>query len=202
MAVALLALASSAGARPAAARVIDRTFRCTPVTLDADLRATDVNVVPITAREPYNPSQKPSPGFIGVASGGRGSDADLVSVRARGWQRFRSTYSPAGVYAAVAPRCAPSRISVALSPRGLAGPPVRWGREVTCLGRGRVLVRVRAVLQPPASWQPQTDSFDGARSNVVQAAIAVRSERTGKPLAYTELERDGSTKLWHAPSCR
>ncbi len=181
--------------------MIDRTFGCTPVALDAALRATDVNAVPVTALEPYDPFQKRSPGFIGVASGGRGADADLVSVRARGWQRFRSTYSPAGVYAR-AGRCVSSRHSVPLSASGLPGPAVRWAREVTCLGRGRVLVRVRAVLQSPASWQPQTDSVDGARSNVVQASIAVRSERTGKPLAYLELARDGGTKLWHARSCR
>ena len=38
----------------------------------------------------------------------------------------------------------------------------------------------------PSSWQPQTDLFDGARSEVVESALAVRSERTGKPLAYME----------------
>ena len=180
--------------------VVDRTFGCTPIALDATLRATDVNVVPIGAAEPYGAFQKRSPGFLGVASGGWGPDAELVSVRARGWQRFRSTYSAEGVYAAVR-RCAASRTVVPLSAKGLAGPPVQWADELTCLGRGRVLIRVRATLQTAASWRAQTDSFDGARSNVVQAAIAVRSERTGKPIAYLELGSDGKTKLWSAAGC-
>ena len=200
LAVAVLVLGSSARALPSAGRVVDRTFGCTPIALDATLRATDVNVVPIGAAEPYGAFQKRSPGFLGVASGGWGPDAELVSVRARGWQRFRSTYSAEGVYAAVR-RCAASRTFVPLSAKGLAGPPVQWAKELTCLGRGRVLIRVRATLQTPASWRAQTDSFDGARSNVVQAAIAVRSERTGKPIAYMELGSDGKTKLWSAAGC-
>jgi hypothetical protein len=198
---ALLVLGTSASALPAAPRVIDRTFGCTPEALEGTLRATDVNAVPVRAIEPYNPFQHPSPGFIGAASGGWEPGSDLVSIRARGWQRFRSTYSPEGVYASVR-RCRLSRISVPLSASGLPGPPVQFARQTTCLGRGRVLIRVRATLSSRASWQPQTDSFDGARSNVVQAAIAVRSERTGKPLAYMELGRDGKTKLWHSPRCR
>lgn len=198
---AVLGLGNSASASPAAPRVIDRTFGCTPVPLDANLRTVDVSAVPIRAGEPFVPFQAPSPGFIGVASGGWEPGSELVSIRARGWQRFTSTYSAEGVYASIK-RCAPSRISVPLSPRGLPGPPIQWAKQATCLGRGRVIVRVRAILQLPVSWQPLiSTSYDGARSKVVEAALAIRSERTGKPIAYMELDRDGKTKLWYSPRC-
>lgn len=202
LAAAVLGLGSSASALPAASRVIDRTFGCTPVPLAAGLRAVDVNAVPVRAAETYDPQLKNrSPGFIGVASGGWEPGSELVSIRARGWQRFTSTYSAEGVYASIR-RCASSRISVPLSAKGLPGPPIQWARQVTCLGRGRVIVRVRAILQSPAFWQPLISaSYDGVRSKVVEAALAIRSERTGKPIAYMELDRDGTTKLWHSPLC-
>lgn len=200
---AVLGLGNSAGAVPEVARVIDRTFGCIPIAQNADLRAVDVNAVPSGAIEAHDPLQHRSPGFIGVASGGWEPDSELVSIRAHGWQRFasRSTYSAAGVYASIK-RCASSRISVPLSGRGLPGSPIRWAKQVTCLGRGRVIVRVRALLQLPVSWQPLiSTSFNGARSNVVEAALAIRSERTGKPIAYMELDLDGTTRLWYSPRC-
>ena len=197
---AILAVGTSAGPLPLTARIVDRTFHCTPIALQGELRASDFTAVPIRASEPYDPLQKPSPGFIGVASGGRGAANELVSVRARGWQRFRSPYSPGGAYVS-SRHCARSRNSVPLSAAGLPGPAVEWGTEVTCLGRGLLLVRVRAVLQPGSSWQPQSNSFEGARGNVVAATIAVRSARTGKPIAYLELDRDSKTKLRYSASC-
>ena len=70
------------------------------------------------------------------------------------------------------------------------------------MGRGRVIIRVRATLELNVSWQaPVIDAFDGAQSDVLKAAVAIRSERTGKPLAYMELERSGKTKLWYSPPC-
>lgn len=200
LAAAVLGLGSSASAVPGASRVIDRTFGCTPAALDATLRAVDVNAVPSGATEAPNPRQKSSPGFIGVASGGWAPGSDLISIRASGWQRFAGTYSPEGVYASNK-RCSSSRRFLPLSARGLPGPPLQWAKQVTCLGRGRVLVRVRAVMRAPVSWRPISAAYDGARRDVVEAALAVRSERTGKPIAYVELDRDGKTKLWYSPGC-
>src|SRR5688572_19877224 len=200
LATAVLAVGTSASAVSGASRVIDRTFGCTPFAIEAKLRAADVNAVPLRAVEAPNPGQDPSPGFIGVATDGWKPGSDLISIRARGWQRFAGTYSPEGVYASNK-RCSSSRLFVSLSARGLPGPPTRWAKQVTCLGGGRVLVRVRAVLRAPAAWRRISDSYDGARREVVEAALAVRSERTSKPIAYLELGRDGKTKLWYSPRC-
>jgi hypothetical protein len=195
----VLGFGSSAYAVRAASPVLDRTFGCIPLALNGTLRATDVNAAP---RGGLDDSLRTgiSPGFIGAASGGRGPGSELVSVSARGWHRFLSTYSAAGAYANVE-RCARSRTRVPLSARGLPAVPIRWSKQVTCLGRGRILVRVRATLQSPAPWVEQRDGFVGVRSRIVEASIAVRSEQTGKPLAYLELDRDGKTKLWYASSC-
>ena len=198
-AVALL-VASNVGFGARTARFIDRTFLCTPAGLADGLRALDVDAVPIRATERQQPFQPRSPGFIGVASGSYDPNSELVSIRARAWQRFRMIRSPQGVYASVR-RCAPSRASLTLSAKGLPGPPVRWAEHATCLIRGRVLVRVRATLRPPASWHSVDASFAGARSNVIQSALAIRSDRTGRPLAYMELDPDGGTRLWLSPLC-
>ena len=197
---AVCGLSSTASALPAASRVIDLTFGCTPAVLSGRLRVSDVTAVPIRAAEPGIPFQQRSPGFIGVASGGWGPGSELVSIRARGWQRFATVYSDEGVYASIK-RCSWSRISLPLTAKGLPGPPVRWAEQVTCAARGRILIRVRATLQSPSPWQPLSDSYDGAPRNVVEAALAVRSERTGKPIAYMEFGRDRKTKLWYSPTC-
>jgi hypothetical protein len=201
LAAAVLGVGSSARALPGASRVIDRTFGCTPLVLEAPLSGVDVNAVPKGAKEAVDPRQEPSPGFIGVASGGRAPLSDLVAVRARGWARFARSFSPAGVYASRT-RCSSSRLRVPLSAQGLAGPPVRWAKRATCLVRGRVFVRVRAVLRTPSSWQRVSTAYAGAPREVLEAAVAVRSERTGKLVAYLELDRTGSTKLWFAPTCQ
>jgi hypothetical protein len=206
--VTALALGANASALSSGSRVIDRTFGCTPFAVAGALRATEVNAAPIGAveaynpyNEPYDPSHELSPGFIGVASGGWEPGFEFVSIRAHRWRRFGPTYSAEGVYASTT-RCSSSRASIPLSANGLPSPPGRWAEQATCLGRGRVLIHVRAILQSAEQWQPQGNSSGGARSNVVEAAVAVRSERTGRPVAYLELDRHGTTKLWYAASCR
>ena len=183
------------------ARIVDRTFRCTPTAVGSGLRELTVDTVPITATE--RSAQDPSPGFIGVISGGWAPSSDFVSIRARRWQRFgRPVNSWQGVYANTA-RCASSRRSVSLSSKGLPGPPIRWQERERCVVPGRILVRFRAVLQAPALWRRISGSYLGARSNVIDAALAIRSERTGNPIAYMGLDRAGKTKLWYSPpACR
>lgn len=198
---AVLAFGSDADAVPKAAQVIDRTFGCLPVPLAGQVRTLDVRAYPIGTVEAHHANGNRSPGFISIGTGGWESGADLVSVRARRWQRFPRTLSREGVYASIA-RCAPSRVRVPLSANGLPGGAVRWAKHATCLGRGRVIVRVQATLESGSLWQPQINtSSDGAQGTVLLAKLAVRSERTGKPLAYVELARDGTTKAWISPAC-
>jgi hypothetical protein len=201
LAAAMLGAGSTAYAVQKAPLVIDRTFGCLPVPLSDRVRTVDVHAYPagaVAATDPFTPR---SPGFISIGSGGWGPGADLVSVRARRWQRFPPNVSREGVYASIQ-RCGRARVEVPLSPAGLPNAPVRWSKRVTCLGRGRVIVRVQATLESGASWtQAINQSSDGAQGRVVEARLAVRSEQTGRPLAYLELARDGTTKLWTSPRC-
>ena len=195
-----IALATGATGADIERLVTDRTFGCTPRVLTGNVRATEITAVPRGSVEPNDTMAPRSPGFVGVATGGREAGSELVSVRARRWQRFGKTYSPAGVYANR--DCSVSRISVPLTRKGLEGTPTRWTESATCLGRGRVIIRVRAQLAGGDPWRELvTGRFDGASGNVVTASLAIRSERTGKSLGYMELAEDGTTKLWHAPSC-
>lgn len=182
----------------AATRVIDRTFRCTPASLAPGLRELDVLAIPVGERWTGSQQENPSPGYISLNSGGWRLGSELVAVRARQWQRFAVSSAP-GVYAQAS--CLPARSSLSLSPKGLTGPPTRWRDSVSCTLSGRVLVRVRAVLQTPASWQRVNQSHFGAARNVAEAKVAVRVERTRRPLALLELDSRGQTKLWTSSGC-
>jgi hypothetical protein len=190
---------AEAGA-PAASRIIDRTFRCTPVVLGDGLREIDVVAAPLGATEYVSgPSPSPSPGALGVSSGGFSPTSELVSARAAAWDRFRNQRVPEGTYVSRG-RCSHTREAVRLSPTGLPGPPVSWWERRSCLIRGRVLVRVRAVLQASAMWQRIDQTYVGARRQVIEAAVAVRSER-GRPIAFAELGPAGKTRLWTSSAC-
>jgi hypothetical protein len=203
------ALPMRAGSRPIAAgtragsRIIDRTFRCAGMRAEGGLRVVDVDAVPLDATETdyqRRAHQERSPGFIGVRTGPWNLGSELVAVRARLWVRFAPIHSPPGVYAHIR-HCAPARASVPLSPKGLPGPPVPWSDKASCTSRGRVLVRVRAVLGSAASWRRANRSYDGVRRNVVEAALAIRSERTRRPVGFAELGPVGKTRLWFSSSC-
>jgi hypothetical protein len=195
---------SSGGAAPGeelgarAPSVIDRTFRCTPVALGDGVRDLEVIAHPLGSHEFQNPS--PSPGFLSLGSGGLSPTSELVSVRAAAWERFRQRRVLEGVYVN-ASRCSAARATLRLSRTGLPGRPVQWSENKSCPVTGRVLVRVRAVLQAPARWQQLDRTYVGARRSVVEAAFAVRSERSRKPIAFVELGRAGKTRLWTSSDC-
>jgi hypothetical protein len=195
-AVAMVRTPSDAGA---SFRIVDRTFACTPVVLSGGVRSLAVIASPLGAKELKGPSVTTSPGYIGATSGGHGAGSDLVVARAHSGKYF-GTDRAAGVYANIG-RCSSAKSSVPLSSRGLPGPPVAWAKEAKCEVRGRVLVRVRAASASNAPWQRTSPSYAGVSGRVVEASIAVRSERTRKPLAFMELARTGKTRLWFASSC-
>jgi hypothetical protein len=74
-------------------------------------------------------------------------------------------------------------------------------KETQCPIPGRILVRVRAVLESPAPWQGVDGSYMGTRKSVVEAVLAVRSERTRRPIALIRLDSRGKTKFWASPDC-
>jgi hypothetical protein len=189
-----LALAAYAEARPATV-VLDRTLVCTTQYGDVDVMASP------KGSQAFATAQMESSGFVGVGSGQVDQLNSLVTVRARAERsEIASARAPQGVYAR-AGRCFLSRKTVPLTSKGLPSPPVAWEKSYSCTVRGRVVVRVRAVLATAASWRRIDTSYFGAKANVVSAALAVRSERTGKPLGYGTLSSAGKTKLWVAGSC-
>jgi len=200
----LLVLASAALAgmvvrsgASAPSRIVDRTFVCTPM-LFGGVRDLDVWAGP-PRTDPWT-----IPAYLVARTGTTLVTGDLVYVRARTQGKIGWTLpppGPGGVYAH-SRRCSPSRTAVALSAKGLAGPPVGWYSEVTCALSGRVLIRARALLSAPAAWRRTRTPFEGAQRNVLEASLAIRSERTGEPLAFMQLDRDGGISLWSAPRCR
>jgi hypothetical protein len=185
----------------AATRVIDRTLVCTLSAPPGEVRDLDVLATPPVDDEFRNFHV---PAFIGASSGrviatSITDRSNRVFVRARPYS-IPSRVLPAGVYVN-ARSCTATRNTLPLSSRGLPGPPIEFEQEAECLLRGRVLVRVRAVLNTAASWRPAGDGYAGARANVAEAELAVRSARTRQPLAFMQLRPSGNTRFWASPRC-
>jgi hypothetical protein len=58
------------------------------------------------------------------------------------------------------------------------------------------------LLAAPTEWRRVDRSFFGAQKRVDEASVAVRSERTGEPLAFMQVDKAGKTRLWTASRCR
>jgi hypothetical protein len=199
----LIVAAAAAPGEGAPSRVVDRTFRCTVAPLYGGVREVDVTAKPKGSLGNGGRSDDVSPGYVSVGSGpASGAFDDLVFARSRPEERgvAPSDPFPPGVYVDVR-RCGAARISLPLSAKGLPGPPVRFDTDADCQVRGRVLVRVRAVLEAPTLWGRAGPPYFGARRNVVEAMIAIRSERTRRPIALLGLDREGETRLWAASHC-
>jgi hypothetical protein len=189
-----LSLAAYAQARPATV-VLDRTLICTPEFGNVDVMASP------RGAEAFSTAQMESSGYLAVGSGQVDQLNGLVVVRARAEKsRIGSSAGAQGVYGR-AGRCFLSKKKIPLESKGLVGPPVEWAKSYGCSVPGRVIVRVRAVLATGAAWRRAGESYFGAKANVVSAQLAARSERSGKPLAYSTLGPRGKTKLWSAQSC-
>jgi hypothetical protein len=193
-AILALTLAAFAQARTSTS-VLDHTFVCTTEYGDVNVLASP------KGDQAFATAQMVSSGYLGVGSGQIDQLHGLVVVRARAEKSgFAAAHAPQGVYAQ-AGKCFLSRKTVPLKASGLAGPPVQWAKKYDCSVRGRLLVRVRAVLATSRPWRRVDTNYFGAKTNVVSATLAVRSERTGKPLGFGTLSSAGKTKLWAASSC-
>jgi hypothetical protein len=200
---ACIVVAPTATGEGAPSRVVDRTFRCTLAPLYGGLREFDVTAKPAGSLGNGGRSDDVSPGYVSVGSGpASGVFDDLVFARSRVEERRVAPGNPfpAGVYVD-ARRCAAARVSLPLSAKGLPGPPVRFNTDADCELRGRVLMRVRAVLEGPTLWGRAARPYFGARRNLVEATIAVRTERGRRPIALLALDEAGETRLWVSSTC-
>lgn len=197
------AVAAAGSGEGAPARVVDRTFRCTLAPLYGGLRELEVSTKPRGSLGNGGRSDDVSPGYISVGSGpGSSVFDDLIWARTRLEERGVAPGDPfvPGAYADVR-RCRTARVLVPLSAKRLPGPPVKFDQAVDCEVRGRVVVRLRAVLEAPTEWRRANAPYFGARRNVVEAKIAVRSERTRRPIALLALDAGGETRLWVSNGC-
>jgi hypothetical protein len=203
VATCFIAVAAAVPGEGAPSRVVDRTFRCAVAPLYGGIRELDVTAKPKGSLGNGGRSDDVSPGYVSVGSGpASGAFDDLVFARTRLEERGVAPGDPfpPGVYVDVR-RCGAVRISVPLSAKGFPGPPVRFDTDADCEIRGRVLVRLRAVLEGPTLWGRAARPYFGARRNVVEATIAIRSERTRRPIALLALDSAGETRLWVSSTC-
>jgi hypothetical protein len=201
--IAVASTTTAGASQEAPARVVDRTFRCTLAPLYGGLRELEVSTKPRGSLGNGGRSDDVSPGYISVGSGqASGVFDDLVWARTRLEERGVAPGDPfpPGAYTDVR-RCRATRVVVPLSAKGLPGPPVRFDQDADCEARGRVLVRLRAVLEAPTEWRRASAPYFGARRNVVEAKIAVKSERTRRPIALLMLDSGGETRLWVSNGC-
>jgi hypothetical protein len=174
---------------------LDRTLVCTPQYGDVDVMASP------RGDYAFATARTVSSGYLGLNTGFLGGRANLAHVRARREKSELANVAAQseGIYAG-AGRCFLSRKTVPLTSKGLVGPPVVWAKDYTCTVTGRLVVRIRAEVAA-SGWRRIDSDFFGVRTNVTTATLAVRSERTGKPVAYGTLDGAGRTKLWVASSC-
>jgi hypothetical protein len=193
----MLAVVASILVAATSQATFDRTFVCTPRHGDVDVAASP------RGDFAYATARTISSGYLGLNTDYFGGRANLVHVRARREKSDLANVAaqPEGIYAG-AGKCFLSRKSVPLTSRGLAGPPVVWAKDYTCTVKGRLVVRLRANVASASSWRRVDPDFFGIRTNVFTAQLAVRSERTGKPIAFGTMDTAGRTKLWVAAGCR
>ncbi len=180
----------------APSRVVDRTFACTLYRLPGGVGDLDVAIS--TAYHDRNSGWR-APAQIELASGVDTLDNKLVYVRSHAGTSYGGRTFPPGPYANTT-RCVPAK-RIPLSQRGLPGPPVRWSTGTQCRVRGRVVIRLRAVLRSPANWGMVQRPYAGARMDVLESAVAVRSERGRKPVVYGALTRSGGVQFFASPAC-
>lgn len=197
LSLAIAVLQASAIAQRDATRVVDRTFVCRTVATAGGQRDLDLAAVERSTSE-YNGVQETVQAQLAVGSGPDTLNSDLAVVRAASVKGISEVF-PAGVYVN-GRRCVATRRSVALSPKGLSGPPVAWSKFLNCTVPGRVLIRVRATLEGPSSWGPADRVYVGVRKNVVDASLAVRSATTNAPIGYLQLASH-ATRLWYSSRC-
>lgn len=174
---------------------LDRTFVCRTESSDVDVMASP------RGDFAFATARTVSSGYVGLNTGYLGGRANLVHVRAR---REKSDLAHVaaqqeGVYAG-AGRCFLSHKTVPLTSRGLAGPPVPWAKGYNCTVKGRLVVRIRAEVAV-TGWRRIDGNFFGVRTTVSRAELAVRSEQTGRPVAFGTLDAAGRTKLWVKTGC-
>jgi len=214
-----LVVSSEPKPAPAAARVVgkaqsvvDRTYLCTTGLVGG---LYEVEARAHAGVRPGGSAWKQLP-FAVVASGnsgGRANDPELLA-NSLSWitaakpsstttmdSEWRSSLvRSSGTLALNGTACKKSNVRVPLSAAGLrGGAATPNGKKVSCESPRRVLVRVRATLEPPATLTA-TRGFLRTQATVRAARLAVRTP-SGKQLVYANVADSGKARLFTARSC-
>jgi hypothetical protein len=130
-------------------------------------------------------------------------DSLYIAGITAGWPAPRSLEGPGGLSASL-DQCTPVVESVPLRTRGLVGGPID-GFEDTyeCFPLQKtIFVRVRAVFRRPTNLRL---SLRGGRSletrgRIIEGALAARTS-TGKPIFYAQIFESGKAQLFTEPDC-
>jgi hypothetical protein len=166
-------------------RIVDRTLLCSTVP------AVGYGFVNLGMTSPKSLPTGKQPAYVAVSTAGVEQSLAGLEAGPRGGRPVGGAHYNRRL-------CRVTTKRVPLTPRGLPGPPVLFDQYLKCEAGGRVLVRMRAVLDRRAAWRASQDLLI-ARGNFTAAAFAVRTG-TGKPLAFFTLEA-GKSRLWTAGSC-
>ena len=209
VAVGVLVAAAAVEARPwvQTFTLVDRTLLCTAQReTPLDVREISVSAQPRTASR--EGSRWNSSAGAGVGTGNRPS-VTLVSV-STGIGAGEAFAHHAGIWINTR-RCRRIRDRIPLAPRGLPSPPVPFAGAHECRGVGRrILVRVRARFTSPTRWVPNAFRLPdypaerGMKTNgrISEAAVAVRTERTRRPLSFVTLDgAKGTMRFFVAGAC-
>lgn len=205
----LAALQTSAEARPAASKVIDRTLLCST--------SPSGGIYEVEARAHAGVRESRSKWktlpFAVVTSGSTGSAATQLdnslawitagrpsSATAVEEHLFPTPVLANGTLALSREHCRTVATRIPLTSKGLRGGAAsQLGESLDCESPRRVLIRVRATFQSPAALR-ERDRFLRTTVPIAEASLAMRTQ-AGKPLVYAEVVQSGRTRLFTAGSC-
>ncbi len=195
-----------------ATRVIDRTVVCTTAFIGG------VHEIEASAREGFGGSRRSwdRPPLAAVTTGSTGS-AEKALDNMLGWVTAGRPSATAtvipdpfvgftypirtwGTLAMNRTQCNPVATRVPLTAKGLTGGRVgALGQAYDCGAPRRVLVRMRAILESPASLREHRQFLD-TKTPVRESYVAVATQ-TGKPLVQAEVFESGKARLFISKRC-
>jgi hypothetical protein len=197
----VLAAGPSVATGSAAARLIDRTFRCN-VGLQAGVPKIEVGVA-AGARSGRRFKWLAQATIITFEDNNFNEAESLhVAGMTAGWPP-PATIPRGGAMAISLDQCTPVVASVPLTTRGLSGGPVDAFEDTyECFPTRRILVRTRAVFRRPTNLR-----FDrrGGRSlgtvgRITKGTLAARTP-SGRPIFYAQVFESGKARLFTDVDC-
>jgi hypothetical protein len=186
--------------RPAVSRIIDRTVVCQmPAEGFPDsIRFMTVSASPRDLPQPGEArSPTDTPPMMGASNGPSAELRALIRTGADARERT-------GVVMLSRTNCAPTKLRVHLSTRGLRGGLTdRTGNAYRCDVPSMILLRVRAEFKRPAGFSPdpRTAGASVTRGQIATGYLAITTLRGRKPVAFASVnDTTGKARIFTARS--